>query len=382
MLLVVAESPPCRSRGADGTSQPPGPRPSRRPPRQRPGQTPGQTRARFLQRYEASDGRVVRRDQGGDTVSEGQGYAMLLAVAIGDRRQFAAAWRWDQTNLQLPNALFAYHWSRGRVVSTQSATDADLDTAWALVLASQRSTIRCTWRTGCRWRMPSWPTRPLRWPGAAAGGRAVGPVQPGRGRPELLRRRGDGRTGERDGRSTLVRAGRRFHRAGRRGDPSGRTLPSDWVDIQPDGVARAVGDPGTTASTPSYGLDAQRVPVWFAAGCTQSERAVAADAWPLLRRAAGQGARISYSVAERPNRRSEPARIGGRRGLGQRRGRPARRRALFAAADRQSARLPDLLRRRLGRPGSHPARHHVALALRSRCGGVVTRGLAHTPPSA
>ena len=43
----------------------------------------------FLERYEASNGRVVRKDQGGDTVSEGQRYASLLAVAIGERQQFA-----------------------------------------------------------------------------------------------------------------------------------------------------------------------------------------------------------------------------------------------------------------------------------------------------
>src|ERR1700722_17256180 len=92
----------------------------------------------FLERYEASSGRVVRKDQGGDTVSEGQGYAMLLAVAIGERHQFAAAWRWDRTNLQLPDGLFAYHWSAGKVVNAEPAADADLDTAWALVLAGQR----------------------------------------------------------------------------------------------------------------------------------------------------------------------------------------------------------------------------------------------------
>ena len=92
----------------------------------------------FLERYEASSGRVVRKDQGGDTVSEGQGYALLLAVAIGERQQFAAAWRWERTHLQLPDGLFAYHWSGRKVVNAEPATDADLDTAWALVLAGQR----------------------------------------------------------------------------------------------------------------------------------------------------------------------------------------------------------------------------------------------------
>ena len=39
---------------------------------------------RFLDAYVDPDGRVVRRDQGGDTVSEGQAYALLLATAVGD----------------------------------------------------------------------------------------------------------------------------------------------------------------------------------------------------------------------------------------------------------------------------------------------------------
>lgn len=40
----------------------------------------------FLKRYVDPDGRVVRRDRGGDTVSEGQAYAMLVAVATGTQR--------------------------------------------------------------------------------------------------------------------------------------------------------------------------------------------------------------------------------------------------------------------------------------------------------
>src|SRR5207237_725785 len=49
---------------------------------------------RFMRRYVDADGRVVRRDQGGDTVSEGQAYAMLLAVALDDRARFDRVWDW------------------------------------------------------------------------------------------------------------------------------------------------------------------------------------------------------------------------------------------------------------------------------------------------
>jgi endo-1,4-beta-D-glucanase Y len=63
---------------------------------------------RFLDRYMDPDGRVVRRDQGGDTVSEGQAYAMLLAVAIGDQPRFEQAWNWAKVHLQREDGLLSW----------------------------------------------------------------------------------------------------------------------------------------------------------------------------------------------------------------------------------------------------------------------------------
>ena len=79
----------------------------------------------FLDRYVASDGRVVRSDQGGDTVSEGQSYAMLLALAARDRTRFQRVWSWTVSNLQRPDALLAWHWDDGHVVDWMPASDAD-----------------------------------------------------------------------------------------------------------------------------------------------------------------------------------------------------------------------------------------------------------------
>jgi len=58
---------------------------------------------RFLNRYVAPDGRVVRLDQGGDTVGEGQAYGMLLAAAIGDPKRFDSIWTWTENNLMRPD---------------------------------------------------------------------------------------------------------------------------------------------------------------------------------------------------------------------------------------------------------------------------------------
>ncbi|MEZ5122580.1 MAG: glycosyl hydrolase family 8 [Solirubrobacterales bacterium] len=92
----------------------------------------------FLDRYVDGDGRVVRRDQGGDTVSEGQAYAMLLAAASGDERRFDRVWRWTRAHLQRGDGLLAWHWRDGRVVDRQPAADADLDAARALQTAARR----------------------------------------------------------------------------------------------------------------------------------------------------------------------------------------------------------------------------------------------------
>ena len=81
---------------------------------------------------------MIRTDQGGDTVSEGQAYGMLLSVAVDDRARFNAVWGWTRMHLLRPDGLLASRWAAGRVVSTRPATDADLDAADALALASER----------------------------------------------------------------------------------------------------------------------------------------------------------------------------------------------------------------------------------------------------
>lgn len=88
----------------------------------------------FLRRYVDDTGRVVRADQGGDTVSEGQSYGLLLAEAAGRTAEAARIWEWTREHLQRPDGLLAFHASpSGRIIDRASATDADLVTAWALV---------------------------------------------------------------------------------------------------------------------------------------------------------------------------------------------------------------------------------------------------------
>src|SRR5918992_4324720 len=90
----------------------------------------------FLDGYVDPSGRVVRHDQGGDTVSEGQSYALLLAQVAGDTDAFGRVWEWTSSHLQRPDGLLASHADAERVLDPEPATDGDLVTAWALVRAA------------------------------------------------------------------------------------------------------------------------------------------------------------------------------------------------------------------------------------------------------
>jgi endo-1,4-beta-D-glucanase Y len=93
---------------------------------------------RFLEQYVEPDGRVVRRDQGNDTVTEGQAYGMLLAVAVGSEDTFRSIWAWTTKHLLRPDGLLSWRWADGAVTDANSAADADLDAARALVLGGER----------------------------------------------------------------------------------------------------------------------------------------------------------------------------------------------------------------------------------------------------
>ncbi len=86
-------------------------------------------------------GRVMRRDQG-DTVSEGQAYAMLRAVWMNDKREFDRCYAWTEEHLsrrkRYGDHLLAWHWKEGKVADWTAASDADCDYALSLILAHRR----------------------------------------------------------------------------------------------------------------------------------------------------------------------------------------------------------------------------------------------------
>ncbi len=93
---------------------------------------------RFTSKFVDADGRAVRHDQGDDTTSTGQSYALLITAATGDRQAFDKSWTWAQSNLQQKTGLFASDWKNGTATDSNSSAIADLNITRALVVAARR----------------------------------------------------------------------------------------------------------------------------------------------------------------------------------------------------------------------------------------------------
>jgi endoglucanase len=246
----------------------------------------------FLDHYQADDGRVVRHDQGGDTVSEGQAYALLVTALTGDEARFDRTWDWTRAHLQRDDGLLAWHWQDGRVVDPQPAADADLDTARALALAARRFR-RPALRAQAR-RMGEAILRLETDAGRLVAGpwaRERGMLNPSYASPAAA--------------TTLARLGHAAHwrqvraagLATARTLTEGPQLPPDWAVVRSasdsereattaraGGAVRAAGPPGDPAQAPVYGYDAVRLPVRLAEACDPRARRISATLWPLLRR--------------------------------------------------------------------------------------------------
>ncbi len=90
--------------------------------------------------YMPSEGRVVDPSRGdGESTSEGQGYAMLRAAWMRDRKAFFEAFGWTEQHLRRPDGLYSWLWSPaagGHVGDANTASDADQEIALALIIGS------------------------------------------------------------------------------------------------------------------------------------------------------------------------------------------------------------------------------------------------------
>jgi endo-1,4-beta-D-glucanase Y len=234
-------------------------------------QRPADAAERFLDRYVQEDGRVVRHDQGGDTVSEGQAYALLLAAAHGDEERFARVWEWTRAHLRRPDGLLAWRWADGRVADDEPATDADLDAARALLVAAQRfdepryaDEGRAIGRAVAEHATTWAAEKTVLVAGPWARDEAV--VNPSYWSPRAYRA-----LGLEDVSAASRRLLDRLTEDG---------LPPDWARVEAWGVV-PTGAP--SGGEPAYSYDAVRVPLRLAESCDPADRDLAARLWPRLR---------------------------------------------------------------------------------------------------
>jgi endoglucanase len=259
----------------------------------------------FLSKYVAADGRVVRRDQGGDVVSEGQAYAMLISAALGDRATFGKVWRWTRTHLQRRDQLLSSLWRGGAVADRHPAADADVDAAHALIMAGRRFEDPGLDSAGRRIAAAILARETVSTtlgPVLAAGPWAVRQriVNPSYFSPsafrELARATGDPRWDYLEFTS---------YRVVDRLTSSSSTVPPDWATVDDAGNPSPRGtQPGRE---PRFGFEAFRIPIRMAASGTAYGRGLASRIWHFFSTLNPQSVVPRYTLGGAPRAHSQHA---------------------------------------------------------------------------
>lgn len=218
----------------------------------------------YKARFVLPSGRTVDTANGGITHSEGQGYAMLLALAADDPATFARLEAFTRVEMALrDDGLIAWRWEEGRgVTDLNNATDGDMLIAWALHEAHLAG-----WGEDYGRR-------------ARALVEAIAPVLPDHaGRPVIAPGRDGFDADERGGRlvnlsywvfpaleslASLDPSYDALAESGR--DLLDRAIadgvPTDWTRLDADGVPRPAPDPGGAEAALAY--NAVRLPLYLA----------------------------------------------------------------------------------------------------------------------
>ncbi|WP_026551285.1 glycosyl hydrolase family 8 [Arthrobacter sp. H20] len=255
--------------------------------------TPGESARSFLETWVDDDGRVVRRDQGDDTVSEGQAYGLMIALGAGDEERFDAIWSWTEQNLMREDGLLAWRWQDGVVVDAEPASDADVDAARALVLAGERFDRADFTAAGQKLAAQvldlmttQTPLGRILLPGLWAAGGPDYFYNPSYASPVsfavLFESSGDQRWNE------LVDGGRAVTAALLDESP----LPPDWAQVTADGQVNAMPGAGGQGDEVRYSYDAARLPIRFAESCEEADRRLAARMLPALNPTNGMSAAL------------------------------------------------------------------------------------------
>lgn len=92
----------------------------------------------YRERYIAASGAVADPSRNQLVSSEAQSYALVRAVWMRDRATFERVLAWTDGHLRRPDGLYSWAWDpvTMRVIDANSATDGDIDIAYALAMAS------------------------------------------------------------------------------------------------------------------------------------------------------------------------------------------------------------------------------------------------------
>ncbi len=243
---------------------------------------------RFLARYVTGDGRVLRHDQGGDIVSEGQAYGMLIAEIANRPSTARTIWSWTDAHLRRSDGLLISHANgSGGVEDQQPATDADTLAAYALLryTGPDEDTLHDAGRRLADAVLDGESTT-LAGDSVLAGdpvlvaapwALAMSPpvVNPSYWMPAVFAALGRFTGDDRWRQAAMAAVSLLVQLTG-----NGRSLPTDWARLS-NGRATPIPDPDGSAPI-RYGLDAARLPVWLGTACTGDARRLAAHWWTIL----------------------------------------------------------------------------------------------------
>lgn len=234
----------------------------------------------FKYQYIIPDGRVVDTGNNGISHSEGQGTALLCAVAANDQAAFDTILLWTTANFDLNgDGLYARLWRPDQgLAASDDAADGDILITWALIRADEK------------WHVPTYRARAMR---------SIGAI-----RTVLLRQRGGfeillpGSEGFDSPAATinlgywifpafkafakldkdpvwaqLGSDGMRLVALARFGQDQ---LPADWIDLDGQGHLMP-----SRLYPPRFGRDAMRIPLYLAWGSDRSNRLAGLEA-PFL----------------------------------------------------------------------------------------------------
>lgn len=97
----------------------------------------------YAKYFMSKDGRIIDYERDSITTSEGQSYMLLQSLIVDDEATFNLIYTWTKNNLQRHDNLFSWLWGNDkkgnyRILDENSASDADVDIAFALILAYEK----------------------------------------------------------------------------------------------------------------------------------------------------------------------------------------------------------------------------------------------------